>query len=168
MSKINLEARIDRIMGFAPDHGAAAVKRSGLKLRKEVKLMDTTTTQSRPKDWLRRTVLDMIEQHPIRDWTPAEMDEQIGHNNRDSVNSTLSDLHRGNQYPVRRVAPGRYRYVTPSTKNNLVEKVERITRGDGLRAGDLLEVVFVRGDKTLAVDSNDNLLVISARTVENL
>jgi hypothetical protein len=30
-----------------------------------------------------------------------------------------------------------------------------------------LEVVFVRGEKVLAIDSDDNLLVISARTVEN-
>ncbi len=163
--KHDLEAELDRIMGFAPDHGAAAVKRSGLKLRKEVKLMDTT---NKDRAWLRTPVLDCITGAPHRDWRAVEVKGEIGHDNLDSINSTLSELAREDQYPVTRVAPGRYRYVQEGQRTtDLVEKVERITRGETLRAGDLLEVVFVRGGKVLALDSDDNLLVISTRKVEN-
>ena len=163
--RVNLESNLDRIMGFAPDHGAAAVKRSGRKLREEVKTMDTS--MKREKGWLRDSVLAVIEANPTSVWRAPEISKVIKHNNLDSINSTLSDLHRSRQFPVTRVAPGRYRYEVHEPVSGLVGKVTRITKGDTLRAGDLLEVVFVRGEKVLAIDSDDNLLVISARTVEN-
>jgi len=164
--RVNLESNLDRIMGFAPDHGAAAVKRSGRKLREEVKTMDTS--MKREKGWLRDSVLAVIEANPTSVWRAPEISKVIKHNNLDSINSTLSDLHRSRQFPVTRVAPGRYRYIGGHERvSGLVDKVTRITKGDTLRAGDLLEVVFVRGEKVLAIDSDDNLLVISARTVEN-
>jgi len=160
----SLESALDERFGFTDLPGAASVKRSGLKLRKEVKLMDTPTKK---RDWLRTPVLELLQREADREWTAIEVRERIGHDNLDSINSTLSELHRKSQYPVKRVAPGRYACTLYRSTNKLVEKVERITRGETLRVGDLLEVVFVRGGKVLAIDSDDNLLVISARTVEN-
>lgn len=163
--KVNLESKLDRLFGLTDLPGSAGDKRSGLKFREEVETMDTP--MKREKGWLRDSVLAVIEHNPSRAWAATEISKQIKHNNLDSINSTLSDLHRSRRFPVTRVAPGRYRYEVHEPVSGLVGKVTRITKGDTLRAGDLLEVVFVRGEKVLAIDSDDNLLVISARTVEN-
>ena len=128
--------------------------------------MDTPRSGNRPKGWLRDSILDVFERNQTRDWTATEIQGRIGHGNLDSINSTLSDLHRSTKFPITRVAVGRYRYEVHEPVTSLVDKVERITKGATLRAGDLLEVVFVRSGKVLAMDSNDNLLVISTRTVE--
>jgi len=162
---VNLESKLDRLFGLTDLPGSAGDKRSGLKFREEVETMDTS--MKREKGWLRDSVLAVIEHNPSRAWAATEISKQIKHNNLDSINSTLSDLHRSRRFPVTRVAPGRYRYEVHEPVSGLVGKVTRITKGDTLRAGDLLEVVFVRGEKVLAIDSDDNLLVISARTVEN-
>jgi len=126
---------------------------------------------------LRDRVVDALRMAPKGDLTIDEVVEVLDYPNKGSVQATLSDCHRMGHIPVMRVGRSTYRYITPADPDDEVSHMARLEQRVNvliqpertIRAGDLLEVVYVtRAGVTLALDESQNLLALNCKVLSNL
>ena len=130
------------------------------------------------KQFLRDRVVNALRTAPKGDLTVDEVCEAIDHPHRGSVQATLSECHRMGRIPVMRVGKSLYRYIHPADPDDEVSHMARLEQRVNvliqpertkLRAGDLLEVVYVtRTGVTLALDESQNLLALNCKVLSNL
>ena len=130
------------------------------------------------KQFLRDRVVNALRTAPKGDLTVDEVAEAIDHPHKGSVQATLSECHRMGRIPVMRVGKSLYRYIHPADPDDEVSHMARLEQRVNvliqpertkLRAGDLLEVVYVtRAGVTLALDESQNLLALNCKVLSNL